>query len=228
MLRFIIPPLFFVSTLCVSQPASQFPREDGKVTFAQVFTLDSSFNENVIYSLVSDFIAANNKAFNRYNGENNASMKDALWGVQKKGSENVDLLFKNDNPLKIDKKDERLTAKGVYKYTGRDKLSSALRLMFVEYMVNIYIKHGRFKIEITDFNYTHYDHRTMKQVQIGTMKNEGPCSSKGQLESLLLCDKAKGDFAVFYPSLNSEMQTFIKELSMHVFSGKRQSKKMDF
>lgn len=115
MLRFIVAPLFLVSSMAISQPLFTLPMEDGKVTFSRVIELEDSFTENDIYSLVKEFIATNNKSFNRQNSESHFSGKDILWGLEKKGGENVELLFKNDNPLKVDVTNERVAAKGIFK-----------------------------------------------------------------------------------------------------------------
>lgn len=205
---------------------AQLPLQDGAVSFSDVINLDSTYTATNIYSSAKEFVLTNTKAFNRSNSENHGSGKDAIWGLSKNKGESVDLLYKNENPLKLDDPGKRITAKGVFKYTGRDALAPVLRLMYVEYNVNIYIKDGRYKIDITDFNYTHYNNREMKQMQIGTWKDEGPCSSKGKIETLLICDKAKKDFDIFYPALSDEMDKFHKELVS--FIGKKRDKKEDF
>ncbi len=213
--------LLFLPCLC----AAQLPKEDGTVAFVSIIELDSSYKVSDIHSLAKEFIQTKGASFNRANSENNYSPKEAIWGVGKARTDNVDALFRNDSPLKIDEPN-RLSAKAIFKYSGRDALQAAIRLMYIEFIVNMYIKDGKYKLEMTNFSYTHYNNRLMQQSQIGTWKDEGPCSSKGTFDTLLGCDKVKKDFDVFYPAIIAEMDKFKQEIV--TFIAKKNKSKADF
>lgn len=153
--------------------------------------------------------------FNRSNSEKNSQGSNVWLGTPKKNSAQVDALYKNDSPLKLaDKESLKIIAKIVNKYTGGTM--GCIRVIYFEYDLIIKIKEGRYKYEITNFTYTHYNQATGKQSQIYGLKDDGPCKSKGDLNELISCDHCNGEFEKLYKYLTSDISKFLDDMKSNI------------
>ena len=105
-------------------------------------------------------------------------------GYSNQNSAQVDILYKNENPITLsEKNDKKIIARVVTKYTGGAIL--CIRILYFEYDIILKFKSGRYKFEVTNFRYTHYNQSTMKQMQLYGIKDSGDCNSRNSLENLL-------------------------------------------
>src|SRR4051812_13096781 len=73
------------------------------VTYTEVVNLDSSYTSENIYSITKEWITTNNLSFNRFNDEKHGNGA-ILLGVYQSKSDKVELIYKNESPLKLDEK----------------------------------------------------------------------------------------------------------------------------
>ena len=199
---------------CFSQ--TNFPKNnDGEISFTEVVKTNNQLNAADIYENFKEWVSSKSSNFNRSNTEKNAQGTE-IWLAQTKGNfQQIDALFKNDNPLKLsDKESHKIIAKIVNKYTGGTM--GCIRVIYVEYDLIVKIKDGRYKYEIKDFFYTHYNQASGKQIQIYGWKDEGACKSKGDLNELLSCSHCKKEFQKFYFYLKSDLKDFTDEMKKEI------------
>lgn len=206
----IIPVLFILINQVKSQ--TDFPEnEGGNISFNEVVTTSNQMSENQIYNNLKDWISTKSSNFNRSNSEKNAQGSEVWGGTTKQNFAQIDALYKNETPLKLsDKESYKLIAKIVNKYTGGTM--GCIRILYFEYDLIIKIKDSKYKYEITNFTYTHYNQSTGKQTQMYGMKDEGPCKSKGDLNELFECERCKKDFQKLYDYLKNDIHILIEDM----------------
>lgn len=196
-----------------------------KVVFKKIIELDSSYSSDVLYNLTKEWFTTNNREFNRSNSEKQNNSTNALIGVNKSTSSSSSLvqqLYNNETPLKFqDFETKKLIGKGISKYNG--STFGGIRVMYVEYDIKISVKESKIRVEITNFNYTHYNQVTMQQVQMYGWKDEGPCNSKNSIESLLTCDKIQPALNSFYTYLNDDINKFTESFISYIKSSPKQN-----
>ena len=193
-----------------------------KVVFRQVIELDSTYKADQIFSTVKEWFSTNTKNFNRSNSDKNFSTGDVLLGIQRGNSAQIDQLYKNDQPLKLqDPVDKKLIGKGVLKYTGTSM--GCIRVVYIEYDIKIFVKDYKLKVEISNLNYTHYNQMSMKQSQIYGWSDDGPCSSKNTIENLLTCERCNGEFEKFYTYITTDMDKIKTDLKKYLNDNKKAS-----
>lgn len=178
------------------------------VSFKTYIELDTSVTELQLFDLAEEWLTSNVKEFNRSNSDKNANTSDILLGNNRGNSISIDQLYKNDTPLKYKDGDKKkLVGKGVLKYTGGSM--GCIRIIYFEYAIKIAIRMNKIRIEITDFNYTHYNQMSMRQNQMYGWNDEGDCNSKNSIENLLRCGRCKNEFEKLYDHLNTDMDKMI-------------------
>lgn len=218
-----------VRALCllayVSSYAQTLPVADDKVIFSQVVQLDTALKSNVILAAAKEWFSTEVKLFNRSNSDKNFKRGDVLAGTERGNSTQLDQLHKVTQPLRLfEPADNKVIGGGVLKYSGSSM--GCLRIMYLSYGVRIIAKDGRYKIEVSNFNYDHYNQMSMKSSQLYGMKDEGPCSSKNEIEELLKCEKCNKDLPKFYTYLNEDMTALMG--SFKTFVEANGKKKDDF
>ena len=193
-----------------------FPKnDDGEISFSEVIQTENDLTSDYIYENFKEWISTKSSNFNRSNSEKNAQGKEVWLGTTKSNFQHVDALFKNDEPLKLaDKESMKIIGKIVNKYTGGTM--GCIRIIYLEYDLIIRIKDGRYKYDIENFSYTHYNQATGKQSQIYGMKDEGDCISKGDLAELLACTRCKKEFEKFYNYMLSDIESFTTEMKSEI------------
>ncbi|MDB4533891.1 hypothetical protein N9242_03395, partial [Vicingaceae bacterium] len=200
--------------LCFSQ--TELPKNDEtEVCFTEVIKINNDLSENEIYENFIEWISTKSSNFNRSNSERNSQGAEVWLGSTKSNFQHVDALFINNIPLKLsDKESKKIVAKIVNKYTGATM--GCIRVVYLEYDLIVKIREGRYKYEIGNFVYTHYNQATTKQSQMYGFADEGNCKSKGSLDDLLLCARCKREFEKFYSYLNTDVADFIVEMKKKI------------
>ncbi|CAA0172329.1 exported hypothetical protein [Tenacibaculum maritimum] len=92
--------------------------------------------------------------------------------------------------------------------------SLCLKSIFWEYDFILKTKNGRYKYELTNFNYTHYNHSSgwERQQAIYSFKDKGPCASVNTLETLFDCKKCKRHIQKMYTYLHKDNLKLIEVL----------------
>lgn len=192
----------------------------GKVVYREVIELDTTYKAEKIFSLAKEWLSTNTKNFNRSNSDKNFDFWTMVSGNVKSNSSKVDILYKNDQPLKYhDFNEKKVIGKGMLKYseTGR----GCLHIFYFEYDIRVLIKDFKCKIEITNFTYTHYNSVTMNQIQIYGLKDQGYCSSKGTIENLIKCEKCPNEFDKLYTYLTIDMTRLKMDLKFFLQANKK-------
>ncbi len=190
-----------------------------KVVFKEIIELDTALKADAIYSLVKEWFSTNSKTFNRSNSEKNF---DLIGGTG--NSAQVDQLYKNDQPLKLEDADaKKIIGKVVMKYTGGKM--GCIRVLYIESDIKVAVKDAKTKIEITNINYTHYNQTNFKQSQFYGLKDNGPCNSKNTIENLLNCERCKGEFEKFYDFLKTDSAKIIEDLKTFLRDNKKKEDK---
>jgi hypothetical protein len=193
-----------------------FPMDDsGEIVFSGVVQTKNDLSADKIYDNAKEWLSTKSANFNRSNSEKNNQGAAVLLGVKKSNFENVDALFKNDNPLKLsDKEEKKIVGKIVNKYTGGN--TGCVRVIYLEYDLIIEIKDGRYRYKFANFIYTHYNQVKAQQAQIYGWKDEGNCKSKGALTGLLSCEHCEKELNKFYSYINSDVSKLIEEMTISI------------
>lgn len=192
---------------------AQFPLEDGKVLYRQVIELDTSYKAKGLFSATKTWFSTNPKNFWRSNSEKQST--SLLLGTDDKDMAAVNLSYKNETPLKLADADEKhCIGHSIIRYTG-GKLG-CIRIVFVEYDIDVITKDGKAKIEASNFNYTHFNQATGKQFQIYGLSDKGNCKSKGPLEDLLTCDHCEKEQSKFYAYVDENVKAQLADFEVSI------------
>jgi hypothetical protein len=212
--------IFGISIQSFGQTKIALDSITGKVVYREVIELDTTYKAEKIFSLAKEWLSTNTKNFNRSNSDKNFDFWTMVSGNVKSNSSKVDILYKNDQPLKYhDFNEKKVIGKGMLKYseTGR----GCLHIFYFEYDIRVLIKDYKCKIEITNFTYTHYNSVTMNQIQIYGLKDQGYCSSKGTIENLIKCEKCPNEFDKLYTYLTIDMTRLKVDLKFFLQANKK-------
>lgn len=199
--------IFLFVLISVSFSQKEFPMVDEKINFTEVVKLDPSNAAEDIYNSFKRWIASNTNNFSRTIESKSSQSREKWLGTRALSAED-EKLFKNDNPLKLDSKSE-LIVRVVSRYEGSSM--ACIRYLVIDYNIGILIKDGKYKYEITDFNYANYDLKTKKLKPIRAL-DENCKSSKGALESLLKCEKCSKGINKFSVSFIEDVNLLIGKI----------------
>ena len=154
-----------------------------------------------LYEAAVEFIHSNSNEFNRVVGESTVSSTYGLVGVRQQASVNVDAQYKNDEPLKYSDPDKRkLIARIVGRYEGGG--FGCVRLVWFEFDLTLKFKDGRYKYELSNYQYDHYNAVNLMKIPFMTMEDGGDCGSSGSVDDLLKCGNCQNEFdTMFYELL---------------------------
>lgn len=200
---------------------SPLPFVDEKVTYTDVVAVDS-VSASDLYSAAIEFFSSDKKNFRRSNSERNNQGANLWLGVPKKRAETVDALFQNENPVSHkDAEAKKIIVNVTNKYTGTSM--GCIRIMYLSYDIIVKFKDNRYKYEVTNFNYTHYNQATMKQSQLYGMSDKGLCNSKNTIEELLNCNKCKKALGKLYDYINADTAELIELMNKSIIEGTSES-----
>jgi hypothetical protein len=210
--------IFLLMAICglqhvFAQKLLKIDTTTGKILYKNIVEVDSSGNT---YGVIKRWFTENKSVFNRGNNEKAGVGLQAMFGLQKNGSADLDQIYVIDNPLKYESSSEmRMNGIGVIKYTGSNL--GCLRLVYIQYDIRVSVKETKYKIEITNLTYTSYNpYNNNQQMQFSGLNNKGPCSSKGSLETLLDCDGCDKPLRDMYTFIHFEMSKIMVDLENYI------------
>jgi len=195
--------------------SNSFPKNnDGKVEYSEVINIPEK-NAEELYTSGIEFFSTNLKNFQRGNSEKNYQGMAAFGNSSKQSSEDLDALYKNEKPVSYsDKENKKIIGRIVNKYTGGTM--GCIRVLYLEYDVVLKFKDNRYRYEISNFNFTHYNQVTLKQSQMWGFKDSGFCNSKNTLENMLNCEKCKKEYQTLYQYIDLDTKTFINSMNSFI------------
>jgi|GEM_PF-3139840 hypothetical protein len=201
------------------KPILPFDTVSKKVIYSGIVKVDSSINANTLYNIIKEWFASDVSKFYRTSSEKGSASNDAIWGTPKANMATIDLSFKNDQPLKLDDPgNKKLIGRVVCKYFGSSY--GCVRLIYLTFDFKIQVKDGRYKYDVTNFDYTHYNHYTATKIGFNVMSDKGPCKSTGPIEGLLQCDKCTSGLEKFYSFIDTEVKKLIFDVKGFVDKNK--------
>jgi hypothetical protein len=189
-----------------------------KVTFVYIDNFGEKADFKKLFNASKEWFQSKVSTFNRSNSEKNVDGAAIFFGVKKGKSQTVDILYKVDSPLKYsDTSSKKMIGTGVIKYTGGN--FGCVRVLYIEFDLNIYIKDSKSKLEITNLRYTHYNQVNFTSVQMYGYDDSPPCNSKNTFEiGILGCDHCSSEKQKLYQfliedfdRLNTEYKTYVNQ-----------------
>lgn len=113
----------------------------------------------------------------------------------------------------IDNGNKKLIYSGVNVYKGGTM--GCVRVFEYSFDAIVQFREGRYKYEITNFVYLHYNHTGTTQ-QVYGMKDQGACKSSGTLEEFLECNRCKGELKKLFDFIDSDAKAFIEEMKKYI------------
>ena len=190
-----------------------------KTIYSKIIVLDSSYNSTIIYNTLKEWFSTDISKFYRTSSEKGSAANDGFWGTKKANMATVDLSFKNDQPLKLDDPaNKKLIGRIVCKYFGSSY--GCVRLIYLTFDIKVQVKDGKYKYEMTNFAYTHYNPYQANKIGFNVMNDKGPCKSTGPIEELLQCDNCKDGLEKFYRYIDNEVKSLISDMQDYIKKNK--------
>jgi hypothetical protein len=189
-----------------------------KVTFVYINNFGENAGFTKLFNVSKEWFQSKLASFNRSNSEKNADGAATFFGVRKGKSQTVDILYKVESPLKYsDTSSKKMIGSGVLKYTGGNY--GCIRVLYIEFDLNIYVKDGKSKLEVTNLRYTHYNQINFTSIQMYGFDDSPPCNSKNSFEEgLMACDHCSSEKQRLYQyliddfqNLNTEYKTYVNQ-----------------
>lgn len=212
--------LLMMPSLMFSQ--SQFNLIDGKVLFTEIVETKNIKSEESLFNTATEWASLKSSNFNRLNSEKN-NQGTEIWLQRIKGNfDDLNNLYKNENPLKlIDKENHKIIIQVVNKYTGSN--IGCVAIVYFKYDLILKFKEGKYKYEITNFVYNHYERQRGTRCQFYGFKDEGFCKSQGDLEELLKCDVCVKSLNKMYNYLIDDISILINDFKTNIDKEKSDS-----
>jgi len=167
---------------------TSFPFVEGKIKYTHTEMTKDTLSDSLMYLKIEEWVSTKSSKFQRGNKEPFIMSYEYLT--------QLDILHKNTNPVLLKSKDSRkFVCKVVNTYHGLRPFS-CIYVIYVEYEMIIQYKEGKFKCDITNFTYTHYNPVTGRKISVRGA-DEGDCKSKGDLEDLINCERCKSLVGLF-------------------------------
>jgi hypothetical protein len=166
-----------------------------------------------LYKGALEYINSNAREFSLQIGESTVTTTYQLLGVQKQASHNIDNQYKNVTPVKYsDSESKKIITRVVGRYEGGG--FGCVRLVWFDFDLILQFKDGRYKYELSNYSYSHYNAATLLKAPFMEMQDGGDCGSSGNLENLLRCNRCHNEFDKMYLELirvSSNLATTVKE-----------------
>lgn len=190
---------------------ARFPvLEDGKAGLTGVVDVPGK-NAKDLYQAAVEYIHSNSNEFNRVVGESTVSSTYGLLGVRQQASVNVDAQYKNDVPLKYsDQESGKVIARVVARYEGGG--FGCVRLVWFEFDLILKFKDDKFKYELSNYQYDHYNAVTLIKSPFMTMEDGGACGSSGSVDNLIKCGNCPNEFDTMFYELIKQSNRLAKAL----------------
>lgn len=190
-----------------------------KVVYSGIVSVDTSMKAKNIYDAFKEWFSTDISNFFITSSEKSSGSNDAFWGTKKANMATVDLSFKNDQPLKMSDPDsKKLVGRGVIKYFGTSY--GCVRLIYLTFDIKVQCKDGKYKFDVTNFDYAHYNHYNASRIGFNTMSDKGSCKSTGNIEDLLLCDNCPEGLEKFYTFIDNSVKSILNSMNDYVLKSK--------
>lgn len=196
-----------------------FDSATGKIVYTNIVKVDSTINSRDIYNAFKEWISSDISTFYIISSEKSSNTTDAIFGARKSNMSTVDLQFKNANPLKMsDPETNKLIGQAVIKYFGSSL--GCVRLIYLTFDIKIQIKDGKYKYDITNFDYTHYNPYNGYKITFNTLSDKGNCKSSGDIEDLIHCDNCSDGLSGFYSFIDKSVNMIISTMNEYILNYK--------
>jgi hypothetical protein len=213
--------LFFILTVVSGQTIKVFPIDTAskKVVYTGIVTLDTTMKAKHIFDALKEWFSTDISNFYITSSEKSSGTNDAIWGTKKANMATVDLSYKNDQPLKMSDPDtKKLVGRAVIKYFGTSY--GCVRLLYLTFDIKVQCKDGKYKYDVTNFDYTHYNHYNASKIGFNTLTDKGVCKSTGNIEDLLLCDNCSDGLEKFYIFIDNSVKNILKSMNEYALTAK--------
>jgi hypothetical protein len=166
-----------------------------------------------LYKIADEAVNSNSREFSRQADGSSVASTYAILGVKQASTQVVDMMFKNDSPVKYaDPASHKIIVRVVNRYEGGG--FGCVRLVWWQYDLILKFKDGRYRMELTNYGYDHFGNANMaNKMQFYGMQDSGDCSSSGKIESLLGCDRCHNEFSKMYDYLTADASRLMNTLS---------------
>jgi hypothetical protein len=180
---------------------SSFPFIDSeKAGFVQVVEVEGR-SEADLYKQADEVVNSNSREFSRQAEGSTVATTYALLGVRSASTQVVDLMHKNETPVKYsDPNSHKLVVRVVNRYEGGG--FGCVRIVWWEYDLILKFKDGRYRMDLTNFSYNHFNNaNNAVKTQFAGLEDGGDCKSSGNIESLLRCSGCYNELGQMYTYL---------------------------
>jgi hypothetical protein len=184
-----------------------------KVIYSDIVNLDSTYQATTIYNIIKEWFSSDISKFSISGSEKGSATTDALWGTNKQSMATIDLSYKNEQPLKLDDpNNKKLIGRVVCKYFGSSY--GCVRVVYLTFDIKTLIKDGKYKYEIANFTYSHYNpYNNAYKMTFGTFSDKGPCKSSGPIEELIGCTNCPEGLGKFFSFIDQQVKQLIADLN---------------
>ena len=200
---FIINFILFGFLCCAQNNINT--NDEGNVYYSEIINIDSNLTGEDVFRNFELWFSAKNSRFNRKN------KATSNWSANKADFADVDNLYNIKTPLVFSNKETGIiTGKCNYRFEGSK--AGCIRLLYISYDIKISIKEDRYRYEIKNFYFNHYNLVT---------KSEQPthprCGQQGQLRQLIFCDRCKYELEILSKYFTNDIQNLVEDLKNSAF-----------
>lgn len=208
--------LFFISALLSTVSAQDFkhkhpfPIEEGEVNYTKVVEVEGA-SADQLFSAAIEFFSSDQGRYRRSSNEKNNSFMN-MWLGNKKDGQEIDELYRNEDPVSFQSQElKKIIVNVTNKYTG--STMGCVRVLYLTYDIIVQFKNGRYKYELTNFSYVHYNQTNMREFRLyGSSRNE-ICNEKNSLENLMRCKHCTPAFRQLFTYLHKDNLELIREMN---------------
>lgn len=196
-----------------------FDSATGKIVYTNIVKVDSTINSSDIYNAFKEWFSSDISTFYITSSEKSTNTTDAILGGKKYNMSTFDLQYKNVTPLKMsDPETKKLIGQAVIKYFGSSL--GCTRLIYLTFDIKVQSKDGKYKYEITNFSYTHYNPYSGQKMTFGTLSDNGNCKSSGDIEDLIQCNNCSNSLIDFYSFIDKSVNKIISTMNFYILNYK--------
>ena len=216
----ILSIMLFITTGQALFAQTKLPADaaTGMISYKFKLETDRATKSKVLLRQVADWFKQNAEVFTRSNTVDTGHqvMTDKKRNESK---EAVQQQFANTKPLQsIDPESDRLSGKGIIKYTGL--ANGCIRLFYVQYNIVITVSDGVVTGDISNFRYSHFNPRTYQSQPVFNWSGSMPCDNVNTVEYIRDCEACHSEFNTFYTFLNTNAEEVINNLKTFMKSEK--------
>jgi len=209
--------LFFAlltSCLLQSKELAIMPVENNEVIYQAVVELGEQYSAITIFEAADLWLkksvnlrkmGGEQSAFMMFNGQ---SVKPIMASLESDMRSREKLLTKEDG--------KEISYQFLQYYQA--KKGAAIRTLLLDSELSLQFKDGKYRYQITDFNYQHYNHFTGSQNRIYAIGKK--CGANGSLFQLQsICNKANNNRIKALTAIDENTQEFIEHMLAGILAG---------